>query len=51
MILAFLSVLVRWSNHSVGLTGWGWLALLLTLAAISDIGEITRRGRHDEGEK
>lgn len=38
MTLADLDVLIRWTDHSVGLTGWGWILALILAASISDIG-------------
>lgn len=38
-----VTVLVRWDDAAVGLTGWGWVALILVTSSIEHIGN-WRRG-------
>lgn len=37
-MIASVDVLIRWTDSSIGLTGWGWFALFVVLSAVSQIG-------------
>ncbi len=37
-MLAISTVLWRTGSHSFSITGWGWLALMIVVGALSEIG-------------